>query len=477
MSTQTQTESPAPKRPTRRIVMIILISLLAVVLVALAVSYFVLVNYFKSHFFPNIIINNVDCSYMDSAAVVDLLEEQSKEYFLEVTGRDGVQLGTLTAEDIGLNIDIVEDVNDLLSKQDFTKWILAYRSNASYEIEYEIGFDAELLREQIVQWDAFQDKNMEAPQDAYLAEYSPESKEYQIVPETKGSLLKVDEACDVLAAAVQAGQNTADLEDAECYVRAQITTEDKELQKKVSELNQLVHTRIVYDWNGKEVILDGDTIHEWIIEEDGSYSIDEEAVAEFVAVHAKENDTFGKSKKFTTTHGTTVTLPNGGYGWKTDRDKETEELLQLIKEGAVIEREPVYRYTGYHKGEDDIGPSYVEIDLANQYLYLYIDGKIVLESDIVSGGVSRGKETPPGLFGITYKTTDAVLRGADYAVPVKYWMPFNGNIGMHDYTYRSAFGGDIYITDGSRGCINLPLEKAKEIYGYVSAGFPVICYN
>ena len=50
------------------------------------------------------------------------------------------------------------------------------------------------------------------------------------------------------------------------------------------------------------------------------------------------------------------------------------------------------------------------------------------------------------------------------------------NIGMHDATWRSAFGGDIYRTNGSHGCINLPFEKAKIIYDYVYTGFPVICY-
>ena len=60
--------------------------------------------------------------------------------------------------------------------------------------------------------------------------------------------------------------------------------------------------------------------------------------------------------------------------------------------------------------------------------------------------------------------------------PVSYWMPFNGNIGMHDASWRSSFGGDIYKTNGSHGCINLPVSVAQELYGYVEKGTPVICY-
>ena len=47
---------------------------------------------------------------------------------------------------------------------------------------------------------------------------------------------------------------------------------------------------------------------------------------------------------------------------------------------------------------------------------------------------------------------------------------------MHDATWRNNFGGDIYLTNGSHGCINLPLDKAEAIYAYVSTGFPIICY-
>ena len=99
-----------------------------------------------------------------------------------------------------------------------------------------------------------------------------------------------------------------------------------------------------------------------------------------------------------------------------------------------------------------------------------------MESDFVSGDASNVNPTPHGVFGLTYKTTNAVLRGADYETPVFYWMPFHGNFGMHDATWRTEFGGDIYLTDGSHGCINLPLDKAEAIYGYVSTGFPIVCY-
>lgn len=103
----------------------------------------------------------------------------------------------------------------------------------------------------------------------------------------------------------------------------------------------------------------------------------------------------------------------------------------------------------------------------------YKDGEKVLESDFVSGNVSRGHTTPPGIFSITYKQRDAVLKGEGYASPVKFWMPFNGGIGFHDASWRSSFGGSIYKSGGSHGCVNMPYDKAKELLIMCMRGCPL----
>ena len=213
---------------------------------------------------------------------------------------------------------------------------------------------------------------------------------------------------------------------------------------------------------------------------DSSYSRDRNIwhiSHEFVSEQAKEYDTYGKKRKFTTVQGIELNLSSGAYGWKTDREEEIKALTEAIQNGETVDKEPAYISKGAQKGSNDIGNSYVEIDLTNQHLYLFKDGDIVLETDFVSGNMSKADcVTPPGVFGLTYKTRNAILRGANYETPVNYWMPFNGNVGMHDATWRRAFGGTIYLTSGSHGCINLPLHMAASIYEYVSTGFPVVCY-
>ncbi len=140
-------------------------------------------------------------------------------------------------------------------------------------------------------------------------------------------------------------------------------------------------------------------------------------------------------------------------------------------------REPVYKQKAASHGENDYGSTYVEINLTAQHLFFYKDGKLLVESDFVSGNESKGWSTPAGVFPLTYKQRDATLKGETYRTPVSYWMPFNGNIGLHDATWRSTFGGTIYKTSGSHGCVNLPPAVAKTIFENIAAGVPVLCYH
>lgn len=133
--------------------------------------------------------------------------------------------------------------------------------------------------------------------------------------------------------------------------------------------------------------------------------------------------------------------------------------------------------TANSHGKNDYGDSYVEINLTAQHMFLYKDGKLVIDSDFVSGNVSKNNATPTGAYGVTYTEKNATLRGENYETPVTYWMPFAGNVGMHDAYWRSKFGGSIYKYAGSHGCINLPPEVAKVVFENVKKNYPVLVYE
>ena len=461
------------------------------VIVLFAAAYFGIGIYYRSHFLPNTYVeaipavSYVNCSGLTPVEAAALLDDQVRDYTLTVTGRDyatgesGIVLGTIAPEDIDLGFeDTLSSAKSILEYQEWLFWIKSLIVGSdSYSLDHSVTYDTDMLEDVVRSWDACQSKNMVIAKDAYIGQYSEKSQGFEVISETKGTELNVDQVLEAIEAALKAHETSLDLEAAGLYRTAKILQNDKRLTEPVETANNWLSTKITYDWNGEEIILDGETIRDWVSIQDGEAVLDEEEVASFVRSQAQKYNTYGKNKKFTTTLGTELTLNSASYGWKTDVSGETEELIRLIREGTVCAREPLYSNEGRIKNtENDIGDSYVEIDLTNQHLYLYQDGAIILESDFVSGNISAGNGTPQGIFGVTYKTTNAILRGEDYETPVKYWMPFYGNYGMHDATWRRAFGGTIYLTNGSHGCINLPLSKAKKIYEYVSTGFPVICY-
>jgi len=457
-----------------------------IVLASIVIYYCNIANYYQTHFFPHTYINGFDCSNVDVETVAIWLESQAREYSIELIGRNQKgsreSFGVLEAKEFGLTlIDAEGAISEILEQQNELLWITTLKEKRrSYNLVQGTTFDKEMLKETLYRIKGLQKENMLSPTDAYISEYSEEKHSYEIIPETKGNLVDMEMVVDAVHNAILKKDEAVDLEELGCYLSAEITSDHEKLQKSVKTVNQWLQTDITYDWNGNKVHLATDEIEEWISWTKGEFPeprLDEDAVAEFVENQAKEYDTYGKNRKFVTSLGVELSLPSGAYGWKTDCENEAKELTELIYQGSVENREPVYLKKAAAKGSNDIGSSYVEADLTYQHLYLYQNGVLMLETDFVSGDMNvAGNITPPGVFGLTYKTTNAVLRGADYETPVNYWMPFHGNFGMHDATWRSEFGGTIYLTNGSHGCINLPLDKAAAIYHYVSTGFPVICY-
>ena len=450
--------------------------------------YSVIAFSYRDKFLPGTWINGIDCAELDSVQVTGLLQDQLQTYYLEVTGRDYASgaletlLGQVTAEDIHLTYsgDSRETVGALLAEQNVFMWLYRKLSDDtySYQLSQGVSYDEEQLKSIVKDWEACRINNMTAPQDAYISECAERQKGYEIIPEVEGTKFDVQKLLELMDAAILSQETSLDLEAEGCYEEPKVRQDSAELTEPVETVNKWLSARITYDWNGTEIIIDRELIRDWITMEKDGPVLDQTAVEAFVKVQAEENDTYGKRRNFVTTLGVELSLPSGYYGWLTDKEAETEALMEAVCQGKTVSREPVYASSARRKGVSDIGNSYVEVDLTHQHLYLYEDGSIIFETDFVSGSMSSTPDcvTPEGVFGISYKTTNAVLRGANYETPVNYWMPFYGNYGLHDATWRSEFGGQIYIENGSHGCVNLPLDAAATIYGHMSAGFPVICY-
>lgn len=429
---------------------------------------------YETVFFPNTVINGHDVSNKTTGEVRDLIAAGIEGYTLTIKGREGVT-ERITGEEIGLHSVFDGSLEEYLEAQDPLRWWQS--QGTEYEISTMIAYDEDKLQDKIESLSCLSEENAREPKDAYVSEYES-GQGFRVVPEEPGTVLEPDKVASGIVAAISNLETELNLEELDAYKKAEKTSEDEELQARAANLNRYVTMTVTYLFGDEREVLDGDTIAQWMaIGEDDQVSFDAEQIAAYVKGLASQYDTAYQEKTLKTSYGSTVTISRGFYGWRMDQKKEVEELNAVLLSGESQTREPVYTQRANSHGANDYGNTYVEINLTAQHLFFYKDGNLVIESDFVSGSHARGDDTPSGAYPLTYKQRDAVLKGATYRTPVKYWMPFNGNIGMHDANWRSSFGGKIYMTNGSHGCINLPPSVAKVIFENISAGMPVLCYH
>lgn len=215
-----------------------------------------------------------------------------------------------------------------------------------------------------------------------------------------------------------------------------------------------------------------------VTDEGGRPVTDGERVAAWLEELAARYDTCDTVREFQSTRGDIVSVKYVTYGTRLDVKAEQEYLTKAL-EAERRETElhvPVYEKQGFVRGLDDIGDTYIEVDMTQQHMYYYAAGELVLDTDVVTGNTGRKMGTPEGINFVYNKQRNRVLRGADYATPVKYWMPVKGGVGIHDADWRREFGGEIYKRNGSHGCINTPPEIMAQLYELVEVGTPVVMF-
>ena len=431
---------------------------------------------YKTCFLPGTIVDGMDVTGKTAAEVEDAIMEQLKGYKLTINGREDLS-ESITGEEVGLYAEFDDTLAKAIAAQKPMEWGKYRFGKSVNEVNTDalIRYNDEMLGEAVDSLSCMDKENMREPQDAKISDYT--SGGYTIIKEDEGTELLEDKVKEAVAAAVMSLAESVDLEEQGCYVSPSTTSEDEALKTACETMNKYVGARITYQFGDKSETLSGDEIHNWLTVNGTSVRINEGKATEYVKKLAASYDTAYKAKSLKTSYGKTVSITGGSYGYKINQAKEAATLVSLIKNGEQTSREPEYSQKGASRTGNDYGNTYVEINLTAQHLYFYVKGKLVVQSDFVSGNAAKGWSTPAGAYSITYKQRNATLKGQGYATPVSYWMPFNGGIGLHDANWRKTFGGTIYKTNGSHGCVNLPPAVAKTIYENISAGDPVLCYH
>ncbi len=473
-------------------------AIIITVLLSAALSvYFLLAFYYRGGFGLNTWINGVYCTGKTVEEVnEELLYAAEAPVIVLMTQKNGFT-DCIRLEDFEFSCEYLPALEEYVEESNSLLWLDNITLHKNHYILPQITYNEGKFRE------AFENSlsvlSYSQAEEGCSLQYSDEEG-WTFYNGLEGRL-DVDKAFELIQTSLEKGQGeiVINLDGLDCFYDVPMDDEQLKIKEVWERLDAFQHIGIIYDMGDEQIGLSdfpglvgafikreyrediGGGMDYPVISSDGRFIPDETAVEEFISELADTYDTYGRERQFQSTRGDIVTIPAGGtYGTKLNQEAEVEYLMEKLQEDDVLRviqlHVPEYEKQGMVRGKDDIGDTYIEIDMTQQKMYYYEDGELVIETDVVTGNISRRMGTPEGVNYVYNKQKNRILRGEGYASPVKFWMPVKGSIGIHDASWRSEFGGEIYKTNGSHGCINTPLDVMEELYDLVETGTPVIMF-
>ena len=457
-----------------------LITIGAVVTTILAI-YFGLAFYYSERFLMNTTVNGTECAGKTVKEVEKMMQTSVEEYVLTLEERHGIT-EEIEGVDIGIKYNGVNVISDAMERQNAFLWIKALfeKKNITAKIDFE--YDAKKLDEVIGKLECLKEEKQVTPISA-----TPVYQDgaFGIEEEVYGTLIDSEQLYKTIRQSIDAMEDTIDLVEKNCYVPPTYTKDSPEVIDARDALNTCLAAEITYSLDGIVVKVDKEKIANWIsVDENLTVIVDENQVRAFTDTLGSHYNTPNTALDLTTPTGKVVNIANARLGRVVGSAAECAELIEEIKGGQVITREPLFSQGATPGGEPVWGTTYLEVDISEQHMWYIVDGQVAFESDVITG--SPGRDTPAGIFTILEKMRNKTLVGnivpstgqPEYRTPVSYWMRVTwSGVGFHDATWQPAFGGQLYRQGyGSHGCINMPFNNVAALYNMVNVGCPVVIH-
>ena len=414
-------------------------------------------------FQENTILLGMDMSGLTKEEAWNKLEEAASGYTLNVTV-DGNE-ATVSAKDMGLSC----------SREDFMAAADAMEAGTEADLSRIIRFQDTKLRMALgrsLNWSA---------QDAALV-YDEAAGQYVLQPHMDGLSTDHNALASALKETIRTLTPQQTVTGFSEILSPTYTTEDANVRKALEQVNKMAVVELSYVFGAESSApiiqtVSPDLIRSFIVlGEDGfSPDVDMEAVAAYAEELGAAYSTQPRLGSFLASDGEVLDMVLPYEACTVDTALLTQDMRMCVAYGISSERPAPY--VGNANPDMPYGGTYVEVDLTSQHLWYYKDGKCLVDTDLVSGCVDLNMQTPVGNFYIYSRSRGIYLEGPGYKSWVNYWMPFTGGYGMHDALWRDEFGGDIYLTDGSHGCVNLPLEAAKTLFNNSTWGTRVVLHG
>ncbi|MEG0830185.1 MAG: L,D-transpeptidase family protein [Anaerovoracaceae bacterium] len=433
--------------------------------------------YSTDTFGKNTYINNINCSGLTTKEAKEKLTKAWNKKTFTFTINDK-KVGQISGFDFVYPID--NELNQLKQHHfigSAANHVFGMKFNA--KVNMTVENTTKKFKKQIKDLAFLKQHNPKKTKNAYV---DLSSKDFDIVPEVYGTNVDYNAVGKATLNDISTNVFTMDYVEKDFYTQPTLTANSEEILQQKEDYKEYLKLELVYKFGDKEVPITPAELGKMIIIKDKKLTTKKKAVAKYVATLAATYNTIGISRQINSLSGNSFTISGGDYGYMIDQEKEAAKLSKDIKNQKDITREPVYAQKAWENYSVDIDDSYVELSISQQKVWCYKNGKLIVETPVVTGDVTTGTITPTGVFGLTYKERNSTLRGSNvdgttYESPVSYWMPFYGNYGLHDAPWRNAFGGSIYRGNGSHGCVNMPPAAAAKVFAAVSSQYPIIVHN
>ncbi|MEA4923410.1 MAG: L,D-transpeptidase family protein [Eubacteriaceae bacterium] len=435
-------------------------------------------EYKATHFAENTFIEGIDCSGLTGdEAKAKLTKEWNKKTF--TITQDGKTVGSISNMECTYDID--EQIDELLDPNPIAM-LKSHMTKSRKDLDLKMT--PVMSEDTVKKIKAMSILNVDYKVKTKNAYVDMSNNKFKIVKEVQGDNIDKDVFVKTVKKDIAGDDFEMDYTASDYYEKPKIKSDDPNLLEE-QEFDKKNYSQVItYNvYNGDYVVKPKDLARMMPADGSGGTKLDEDAVKKYVEkTLAWDVNTAYAPRKFKTASGKTITVEGGNYGYSINKKKETKALISELKSGKDVERKPYYSQEPYYKGGgmNDIGSSYIEINLSSQELWLFKNGKVKLNTAIVSGN-SGNHDTPSGVYQIAYLQRNTTLKGnnddgSSYNSKVSYWMPFNGGIGCHDASWRGSFGGSIYQSNGSHGCVNMPSGDAASLYYSIEKGFPVVVH-
>jgi len=468
------------------------LALVSALILGSVIAYCVIANQFKDKFIPGTYVNGIEASNLTADEVKERIRAIVEDYSITLTtvgANNGETVASvIDGSSIGYTYTGGAEVDALMENQNRFAWASSvFGKTNEYTVSQKAEYDADMLSSAFSSLPAFQEGRQVQPSNAYLALTSENA--VSIVPAVNGNAINSDAAYPLVVAAVDARESSVDLTDSSLYKTPDITEDNEALVASANKVNSYLDTVITLNLpNGSTTTFDrSNIVHAVVRGDDGLYTfssdlLQSEATA-FMADLAIDVDTATSYISFQSTLRGTVQIDTGDEsGIAVNRSATVAKLVEAVNARATQTMD--LEYSMYSDAAKGISDSYIELDIQNQHLFVYKNGTCVFDCDVVTGKPSTPTKTGIShvLDKIEYYEMAAFKPDGskDYSTIARYWMgiaDFPGQ-GFHDMPSRGdAFGGTIYKTAGSHGCVNLSSANAKKLWDTIEVGYQVISFD